>query len=79
FGLEDQTTIALNLAQMFVILFFLFPLRMMIGFTDSALWAIAHKGTTRESSAFNLQPSQIAYLLEVFAGGFGLISLITAL
>ena len=80
FGLEDKPTIVLNLALMFVVLFFVFPLKMLIGNgTNAMIWALTRNHGAQASPLGELEPGQLAFMLEVFAGGFAFVNLITGL
>lgn len=80
FGLEDGPTIALNLALMLVVLCFVFPLKILVGYTtDFMIGSLTHHRLDVGAGTNALKVNEVAYLLEVFAGGFALVNLIFGL
>lgn len=80
YGLEDRPTIVMNLALMFVVLFFVFPLKILIGYTtEFMIWVLTHRSLVVDSPISGLKRSELAFLLEIFAAGFALVNLLFSL
>ncbi len=66
YGLEDGTTMLLNIALLFVVLFYVYPLKFMFGF----LQAWATDGMSAALRAFELDPVTVGRLLAIYGAGF---------
>lgn len=70
FGLQDGTTLALNSALLFVVVFYVYPLKfVMTSFVDSLLF---------KQSTLDIRDQQIAPLFAIYGGGFAAVFLLFA-
>jgi uncharacterized membrane protein len=75
YGLEDSTTITLNLALLFVVLFYVYPLKFMFGFLSE--WVA--EGMRPALLSFGLNSVTVGRMLAIYGIGFALMYLILGL
>jgi uncharacterized membrane protein len=75
YGLEDVTTMFLNFALLFVVLFYVYPLKLMFAYLHE--WAV--NGLDVALEAFELTPVTIGHLLAIYGVGFAVMYFILAL
>jgi uncharacterized membrane protein len=75
YGLEDVTTMFLNIALLFVVLMYVYPLKFMVGFLVE--WASNGMGAALRS--FELGPVTVGHLLAIYGIGFVAMYVILAL
>ena len=68
YGLEDSTTITLNLALLFVVLFYVYPLKFMFGFLSE--WVA--QGMRPALLSFGLNSFTVGRMLAIYGIGFAL-------
>jgi uncharacterized membrane protein len=79
YGLEDRTTVILNGALLFVVLFFVFPLKFMLGALVDRL--LGHKMVRMPDGTLEraLQPEHITAMMTIYGLGFAAVFVIFAL
>lgn len=75
YGLEDGTTMLLNIALLFVVLFYVYPLKFMIGFLSA--WVA--DGMNAALASFGLNSVTVGRMLAIYGVGFALMYVILGL
>lgn len=77
YGLEDPPTVALNGALLFVVLFFVFPLKFFIGaLINRLMWGTRTVRLPNGAVEKVLQPEHMPWMLSIYGAGFAAVSLI---
>src|SRR4051794_9466799 len=77
YGLEDPPTVALNGALLFVVLFFVFPLKFFIGaLINRLMWGTRTVRLPDGAVERVLSPEHMPWMLSIYGAGFAAVSLI---
>jgi hypothetical protein len=77
YGLEDPPTVALNGALLFVVLFFVFPLKFFVGaLINRLMWGTRTVRLPNGAVERVLKPEHMPWMLSIYGGGFAAVSLI---